>query len=59
MDFYVLGVKEDGGWGIPMKHARIIQERFRRGLPWWLCSPVFTLSRQEIARIATADLPRA
>ena len=55
-NFFVLHQSSKGGWGIPMKHAHLIRRNFRDGKPWWLCSPVYSLSRADIARIVTADL---
>jgi hypothetical protein len=41
---------------LPLRHAHMIRKNWAQGKPWWLCSPVFTMSREDIAFVVTADL---
>ncbi len=43
---------------IPIHHARTIQDNFNAGKPWWLCSPLYTFTRLEVAEIAAMELPK-
>lgn len=44
------------GCYLPLKHAYIIRANWKLGKPWWLCSPLFNLSRADVAFIVTAPL---
>lgn len=36
-----------------LSQVRIIRKNWNAGKPWWLCSPVYYLTRAEISRIVT------
>lgn len=36
---------------IPLGHANIIRSNWRKGLRWNLCSPLFNLTRAQVAEV--------
>jgi len=45
------------GMQFPLKHAYIVRANFRRGTPWWACSPMYDLTREQVAAIVSVNLP--
>lgn len=40
---------------ISPSQARIVKENFDNGVEWWACCPTQTLTREQVARLATAN----
>lgn len=49
-------VLKDGS-RVPMKHAKIIKRNFAAHKHWSVCSPLFKVTREQVAEIVLAKIP--
>ena len=48
---YILATAGNKEFYIPYKQAEIVRKNFKAGKPWHLCSPMYSLTRQQVAAI--------
>lgn len=51
---YYFKTKSLTGWALYEKQFHIIRKNFELGKPWFICSPMFAISREGIAEVVNA-----